>query len=180
MTSIFRNTLYQLLLVVSMSVILGASSHVAASPKTEAKKYEIYDFDELLDTFRPSRKGGVDIPFFRKIQFDAEILELPQPRRSKYLQQLFRSFGGEKSPKVTMGIIAKSASGAEWNLYIADELVPAARELLVLGDKVTFYTYHAYTSDFGPGLVVHAFDRHARPNAWIKAKGWLAGIFSNE
>ncbi len=129
------------------------------------------DFDYMIDNFR-SKKGKVEITFFRKLYFDAEIVTLPEPRKSKYLQGLLREFGGETPPSVSELMDVRSINGTEYHLYVVDELLTQVKELLRKGDKVTFYSYHAYNSPYGPGLLVYAFDRHAKPTLLNQAKQW--------
>ena len=130
--------------------------------------YRLLDLDHMLQTFKPNKLGDVDITLFKKIQFKGELSQLPEPRLHGYMDKLLVKLGGPNPPKVTMGMVATSATGAQANLYIQDNLVPQANALLQVGDTVTFFTNHAYNSQHGPGLVVHAFERHPRPslNVW--------------
>jgi hypothetical protein len=149
---------------------LFADVQLTHSPSNE---YSIFDFDFMLENFKPNKKEEIDITLFRKIQFDATVLELPSPRHHRYMAKLLRQFGGENPPKVTMGLMVTSVKGESWNLYIQNNLVRQANELLQTGDKVTFYSNHAYNSVFGPGLVVHAFERHPRSHSPV---GFLAEV----
>ena len=126
--------------------------------------YRTLDLDHMLQNFKPNKLGDVDITLFKKIQFKGELSQLPEPRLHGYMDKLLVQFGGPNPPKVTMGMVVISATGAQANLYIQDNLVQQANALLQVGDTVTFFTNHAYNSQHGPGLVVHAFERHARPS----------------
>lgn len=150
--------------------VFSCSAH---ANNDEEAAYKQVNFDDMLEHYRPARSGTVDITLFRKIKFEAVVVELPLPRKHKYLANLLHQFGGENPPKVTMGLVLMSSGGKEWSVYIIDELVPQVNRLVRPGDKVKFYSYHAYTSDYGPGLVVSAFERHPRPSWWDKTKQWL-------
>ena len=162
-----------LYLLITILSALCITSLVHANNDNLNDEHKSLDFDIMLEHFRPTRKGDIEIAMFKKIQFEAEISALPTQRKSSYLKKLLANFVGDNPPSVTMGMMAKSKKGKTWNLYVLDELVPKANELLQPGDKVTLYVYHAYTSDYGPGFVVHAFDRHARPTLWRKTKAWF-------
>ncbi len=163
------------LFIISLWILcLGSYAH--AGSEGHSSEHDILDFDFMLEHFRPTRKGDIEIAMFKKIQFEAEISDLPTQRKSTYLQKLLADFTADNPPSISMGMMAKSKKGKTWNLYILDELVPQANDLLRPGDKVTLYAYHAYTSDYGPGVVVHAFDRHARPTLWQKTKAWFTEI----
>ena len=60
-----------------------------------------------------------------------------------------------------------------------DELVPQAQELLQSGDKATFYVYHAFNADNGPGLILHSFLRHPKPSQWQPLTDWVDALFSS-
>jgi len=132
-----------------------------------------YDFDDMIKTFR-SKAGKVEITLFRKLRFDAKVIELPSPRKTKYLQQLLQDFGGATPPTVSEVMDVRSANGVKYHLYVVDELVAQVNELLAAGDNVTFYSYHAYNSPYGPGLVVYAFNRHGKRTLLQQTNQWLS------
>lgn len=130
-----------------------------------------YQFDEMIENFR-SKEGRVEITMFNKLQFDAEIVALPQSAKTQYIQRLLRDFGGSNPPAVTHGMRVKPANGAEYQLYVLDELVPGMQEMLAPGDHVVLNSYHAYNSPYGPGLLVYAYKRQPQPTLIEKAQQW--------
>jgi hypothetical protein len=162
-------------------VILLLSSLINTAHAELPEAIPQYNFDTMLEEFRPSRKGTVEITLFKKLQFNAEISELPEPRKSTYLKNLLAQFSGNPNLKASMGMMAKSAKGKQWNVYVLDELVPQINALLHLGDQVSLQAYHAYNSDYGPGLLVYAFERLDPPGFWQhasqQAKTWVRRFY---
>jgi hypothetical protein len=156
--------------IILCSLIIGV--HADTAPITPN-----YNFDTMLEEFRPQRGGTVEITLFKKLQFEAELNELPSPRKSEYLKNLLAQFSGNPHLKASMGMMMKSAKGKLWNVYVLDELAPQINEQLKVGDQLTLQAYHAYNSDYGPGLLVYAFERHAAPDFWQQAKTWVSSLY---
>jgi hypothetical protein len=124
------------------------------------------DLHELITQYRPRLQGSVDIVLFRKLSFTGDVMALPQRRKSGYVNRLINNFSkGESLAPVAQGIELMSSEGASLNVYVVEALVPMIQQNLVVGDRVSVSAYHAYTSDYGPGLIMYAYERHL-PLAW--------------
>lgn len=142
--------------------------------------YTPYALDQLLDEFKASRPGEVEITLFKPLRFDAEVVALPTPKQTAYVQRLIRDFSQGEPATVTHGMRVRSAEGRDYSLYVMDELVPQANELMIPGDQATFYVYHAYNAQNGPGLILKSFLRHPRPTLWDKASAWLQSLTATQ
>lgn len=138
--------------------------------------YQYYDLDLMLETFKPSRKGDVNITLFRKLMFEADMVDMPYKRKTGYVKKLFNDFANLNEIALEYGMTVQSKKGAAVTLYVLDELVSHIDTQLQAGDQVTFYAYHAYNSDYGPGLVVHAFQQSVPPSVWQRLKQWFEKV----
>lgn len=150
-----------LALLMSSSMVSVAWAEEALSSGNDfSKGATAYELDYMLDTFKSASKGKVEITLFKKVSFDADILAMPEVRKSAYMQQLLDDLVPAKIT-VSEGMMVRSKQGKAYNLYVLDELLEQITNDLKVGDQVTFYGYHAYSSFYGPGLLMYAYDTKA-------------------
>ena len=139
-----------------------------------------HDLDTLIDHFKSSKKGDVEIAMFRKLSFSGTVEELPFARQHNYLSRTLARFAPQSKIVATQGIRLASTSGQSLAVYIIDELAVGMNTQLQVGDTVDFNAYHAYSSFYGPGLLVYSWQAQQ-----VKSSGsgfgsgwfdWIEGI----
>ncbi len=139
----------------------------------EQKNINIYDVDIMIDEFKASMEGTVELVLFRPVGFTATLNEMPYSRKHSYLKRAIENFASESSIVATKGITVASATGRTLPVYIIDELAEGMEKHLSLNDEVIFEAYHVYNSKFGPGLLVYSWQKKTAPSMWQQ---WWATI----
>jgi len=137
------------------------------------QKIDIYDVDIMMDEFKASMEGTVELVLFRPLGFTATLNEMPYSRKHSYLKRAIENFASESTIVATKGITVASATGRTLPVYIIDELAEGMEKHLSLNDEVIFEAYHVYNSKFGPGLLVYRWEKKPVPSMWEQ---WWATI----
>ena len=161
-----------------MSLLIVSSSLTFASDKAiksgVSPVIAVVDLHELITQYRPRVAGSVEIALFRKLIFSGDVIAMPERRKSAYVNRLVNNFSKEEAlAPLAHGIELLSSEGGRINVYVTEELVPMIQQDLMVGDQISVSAYHAYTSDYGPGLIMYAYERHS-PVAWkLKLMRWI-------
>ncbi len=139
----------------------------------DQQKIDIYDVDIMIDEFKATLEGTVELVLFRPLGFTATLNEMPYSRKHGYLKRAIENFASESSIVATKGITVASATGRTLPVYIIDELAEGMEKHLSLNDEVIFEAYHVYNSKFGPGLLVYSWEKKTEPSIWQQ---WWATI----
>lgn len=151
------------LLIVSSSLTFASDKAIKSGASPSVAEVDLH---ELITQYRPQVAGSVDIVLFRKLSFSGDVIAMPERRKSAYVNRLVNNFSkGEALAPLAHGIELLSSEGGRINVYVTEELVPMIQQDLMVGDQISVSAYHAYTSDYGPGLIVYAYERHSPP-AW--------------
>ena len=137
-----------------------------------------HDLDTLIDHFKSSKKGDVEIAMFRKLSFSGTVEELPFARQHNYLSRTIARIAPQSKIVATQGIRLASATGQSLVVYIIDELAVGMNTQLQVGDRVDFNAYHAYSSFYGPGLLVYSWQAQQAKSSGFGSGwfDWLEGI----
>lgn len=162
----------QLIKYLLLTLLLGLSAAAFSNQQSDIRYVAL---DSLINDFKSTRENSVEMAMFRKLRFDGVIKEMPFPRQHDYLTQTIARFAPESNVVATLGLTIHSESEQELVLYMIDELKAGMEQHLKVGDKVKFEAYHAYNSDFGPGLVVYSWEKVTEPSALAT---WFDGLFN--
>ncbi len=166
------NRLYVMLLIGLFAGLLSPVLSLSAENSTKPQ-VEQQNLDEMITHFR-SKEKRIEITLFRPMAFTAQLVSLPEKKKTDYLQGLLHDFVSTNPPSVTHGMRVRSEQGKEYQLYVADELVPTMQDQLKQGDQLQLQAYHAYNSPNGPALLVYQFERLVKPGVVDQLKAWWA------
>ena len=111
---------------------------------------EVVDLDAFA-TLRPVKKGTRDIVAPVPIQFEARILEAPEPIKTDYLMTAFSMVGVAPAPQVGHRMFVETDEGLVVPVYVwggaVEAFAPGEAPLRLVG-------HHVYTYRKGPAIVV--------------------------
>jgi len=106
---------------------------------------------DAFATLRPAREGTRDVVAPVPIQFEARILEAPEPIKTDYLMTAFSMVGVTPAPAVGHRMFVETDEGLVLPVYVWRDAVetfsPGQGSLLLVG-------HHVYTYRKGPAIVV--------------------------
>ncbi len=120
--------------------------------------FKTVDLDNLIVSSVPNSAGTVEILPFLKIQFPASINQLPKPRKTSYLQEIFVNMNVNPIPIVKQGIELQSNQGKTINFYIEQSIADKITAEHKVGDKLQWFGYKVYNSKYGPGVLISGFE----------------------
>jgi hypothetical protein len=148
-------------------VVLTVVPH-AARAEFNFARYQQTDLDEFLARPRPAT--GRDIVPRLPLKLDVTLASQGGPCPSADFKRAMLVSGMPKSDvdglQVTNCITVRSAQGRELKVFIQDVVYGFLPDEVAVGDKLSLYAIHIYTSPEGPGLLVNEFlTAKSAPNA---------------
>ena len=106
----------------------------------------------------PKISEGADL-FFKKRQFEVELLRGPQKVSNGWITVVFRTLGISDPPPVNHEILVRSPQGKEVEMYVQDVLVEPLREEVAVGSKVRVFALYLFFNGHTqkPGFVLNEF-----------------------
>lgn len=147
-----------LLIAGLLLVVLGAVPD-AVRAEFDFARYKETDLDEFLARRRPA--SGMDVYPMSPVKLDVTLASHGGPCASGALKRSLM-MGGMPKPdadglQVTNCITVRSAKGRELKVFIQDVVYGFLPNEVPVGDKLSVYAIHAFTSPEGPGLLVNEF-----------------------
>ena len=173
MTKLLRFSVLIITLLGSFSV-LSDETELPIVANESVKFVELHD---LITQYRPLKEGSVDITLFKKLQTQGVVQEMPSARKSKYINGLVQRFGNGAVAPITHGFLIATEQGEVINIYLMPELIEMVQRDLKTGDEVKLSVFHAYTSDYGPGLLAYAYEQQAPPSLKERFLNWWQQSF---
>ncbi|MGX1322276.1 hypothetical protein AB7M17_005729 [Bradyrhizobium sp. USDA 377] len=131
----------------------------AAGAEFNFARYKETDLDEFLSRRRPA--SGMDVYPMSPLKLDVTLASHGEPCTSGALKRSLIMGGMPKqdadSLQATNCIIVRSAKGAELKVFIQDVVYGFLPNEVPVGDKLSLFAIHAFTSPEGPGLLVNEF-----------------------
>ncbi|MBR0780306.1 M23 family metallopeptidase [Bradyrhizobium iriomotense] len=141
-----------------LPVVLSAVPE-AASAEFNFARYKETDLDEFLARRRPA--SGMDVYPMSPLKLDVTLASHGEPCASGALKRALIMGGMPKQDadglQATNCIIVRSAKGAELKVFIQDVVYGFLPNEVPVGDKLSLFAIHAFTSPEGPGLLVNEF-----------------------
>ncbi|MEM1313101.1 MAG: hypothetical protein AAGI51_00995 [Pseudomonadota bacterium] len=111
---------------------------------------ELVDLDEFA-ALRPTKEGTRDVFVPAPIQFEARVLEAPEPIKTDYLMTAFSVVGVSPAPQVGHRMFVETDEGLVVPVYVWQGAV----ESFASGDApLQLVGHHVYTYRKGPAIVV--------------------------
>lgn len=131
----------------------------AARAEFNFARYKETDLDEFLARRRPT--SGLDVYPMSPLKLDVTLASQGGPCASGALKRTLIMSGMPKTDadglQVTNCITVRSAKGRELKVFIQDVVYGFLPDEVPVGDKLSLYAIHAFTSPDGPGLLVNEF-----------------------
>jgi hypothetical protein len=147
-----------LLVSVLLLAVLNAIPN-AAHAEFNFARYQETDLDEFLARKRPAT--GPDVYPMSPVKLDVTLTSLGGPCASGSLKRSLLMSGMPKQDvdglQATNCITVRSARGRELKVFIQDVVYGFLPQEVPVGDKLSLYAIHVYTSPEGPGLLVNEF-----------------------
>ncbi|MDN5001818.1 M23 family metallopeptidase [Bradyrhizobium sp. GCM10027634] len=122
-------------------------------------RYKETDLDEFLARRRPAT--GRDVYPMTPLKLDVTLASHGGPCASADFKRAMITSGMPKQDsdglQVTNCITVRSAQGRELKVFIQDVVYGFLPDEVAVGDKLSLYAIHIYTSPEGPGLLVNEF-----------------------
>lgn len=122
-------------------------------------RYKETDLDEFLARRRPT--SGMDVYPMSPLKLDVTLASHGGPCASGELKRALIMSGMPKPDadalQATNCIIVRSAKGRELKVFVQDVVYGFLPNEVPVGDKLSLYAIHAYTSAEGPVLLVNEF-----------------------
>ncbi|MBR0776096.1 M23 family metallopeptidase [Bradyrhizobium diazoefficiens] len=120
-------------------------------------RYKETDLDEFLARKRPAT--GMDIYPMLPLKLDVTLASRGEPCANGALKRALIISGMPKQDadglQATNCITVRSAKGRELKVFIQDVVYGFLPDEVPVGDKLSLYAIHAFTSPEGPGLLVN-------------------------
>lgn len=143
------------LLAASVLLVVPGAAHA----EFNFARYKETDLDEFLARRRPAT--GMDIYPMLPLKLDVTLASRGEPCASGALKRALIMSGMPKPDadglQATNCITVRSAKGRELKVFIQDVVYGFLPNEVLVGDKLSLYAVHAFTSPEGPGLLVNEF-----------------------
>ncbi|MFK4498562.1 hypothetical protein ABIF86_002853 [Bradyrhizobium japonicum] len=147
------------LLAVSLLLVVLSAVPDAARAEFNFVRYKETDLDEFLARRRPA--AGLDVYPMSPLKLDVTLASHGEPCASGALKRSLIMSGMPKTDAVALQatncITVRSAKGRELKVFIQDVVYGFLPAEVPVGDKLSLYAIHAFTSPEGPGLLVNEF-----------------------
>ncbi|MFK4656769.1 hypothetical protein ABIF97_006703 [Bradyrhizobium japonicum] len=147
------------LLAVSLLLVVLSAVPDAARAEFNFARYKETDLDEFLARRRPAT--GLDVYPMSPLKLDVTLASHGEPCASGALKRSLIMSGMPKTDadalQATNCITVRSAKGRELKVFIQDVVYGFLPAEVPVGDKLSLYAVHAFTSPEGPGLLVNEF-----------------------
>jgi hypothetical protein len=131
----------------------------AARAEFNFARYKEIDLDELLARRRPA--SGLDVYPMSPLKLDVTLASHGAPCASGALKRSLIMSGMPKPDadglQATNCITVRSTKGQELKVFIQDVVYGFLPNEVPVGEKLSLYAIHAFTSPEGPGLLVNEF-----------------------
>jgi hypothetical protein len=146
-------------LVSALLLVVFNAVPEAARAEFNFARYEETDLDELLARRRPA--SGRDVYPMSPMKLDVTLASHGGPCPSQDFKRSLVTSGMPKQDadglQVTNCITVRSAGGRELKVFIQDVVYGFLPQEVPVGDKLSLYAIHIYTSPEGPGLLANEF-----------------------
>jgi hypothetical protein len=145
----------------AVALLVFAFNVVPAAVRAEFNfaRYKETDLDEFLARRRPAT--GRDVYPMSPLKLDVTLASQGGPCASDDFMRSAITSGMSKQDagalQVTNCITVRSAQGRELKVFIQDVVYGFLPREVAVGDKLSLYAIHIYTSPEGPGLLVNEF-----------------------
>ena len=147
------------LLAASLLLVVLCAVPDAARAEFNFARYKETDLDEVLARRRPAT--GLDVYPMSPLKLDVTLASHGEPCASGALKRSLIMSGMPKTDtdalQATNCITVRSAKGRELKVFIQDVVYGFLAGEVPVGDKLSIYAIHAFTSSDGPGLLVNEF-----------------------
>ncbi|WP_247322745.1 M23 family metallopeptidase [Bradyrhizobium sp. 21] len=147
------------LLAASVLLVVLSAVPPAGSAEFNFARYQETDLDEFLARPRPAT--GFDVYPRSPLKLDVTLASHGGPCASGALNRSLVMSGMPKPDadalQVTNCITVRSAKGSELKVFIQDVVYGFLPNEVPVGDKLSLYAIHVFTSPEGPGLLVNEF-----------------------
>lgn len=131
----------------------------AARAEFDFARYKETDLDEFLARRRPA--SGLDVYPMLPLKLDVTLASHGGPCASGVLKRSLIMSGMSKPDadglQATNCITVRSAKGRELKVFLQDVVYGFLPNEVSVGDKLSLFAIHAFTSPEGPGLLVNEF-----------------------
>jgi hypothetical protein len=147
--------------LIAASLLLVALCAISDAARAEFNfaRYKETDLDEFLARRQPAT--GLDVYPMSPLKLDVTLASHGEPCASGALKRSLIMSGMPKqdadSLQATNCITVRSAKGQELKVFIQDVVYGFLPGEVPVGDKLSLYAIHAFTSPEGPGLLVNEF-----------------------
>lgn len=147
------------LLIACLLLVVLCAVPVAVRAEFNFARYKETDLDEFLARRRPVT--GMDVYPMAPLKLDVTLASHGGPCASGALKRSLIMGGMPKADadglQVTNCITVRSAKGRELKVFIQDVVYGFLPGEVPVGDKLSLYAVHGFTSPEGPGLLVNEF-----------------------
>jgi hypothetical protein len=147
------------LLAASLPLVLLGAVPEAARAEFNFARYKETDLDEFLARRRPAT--GMDVYPRSPLKLDVTLASHGEPCASGALMRSLIMSGMPKADadglQATSCITVRSAKGRELKVFIQAVVYGFLPNEVPVGDKLSLYAIHVFTSPDGPGLLVNEF-----------------------
>jgi hypothetical protein len=147
------------LLAASLLLVVLCAVPDAVRAEFNFARYKETDLDEFLARKRPAT--GLDVYPMSPLKLGVTLASHGEPCASGALKRSLIMSGMPKADadglQATNCITVRSAKGRELKVFIQDVVYGFLPNEVPVGDKLSLYAIHAFTSPEGPGLLVNEF-----------------------